>query len=546
MIRNIVAAFSTDGAPGFLKTMQAIMNIPLPEDVTANCPTEFNYFFAGSFEPMYICVQDPQHMVVKGYRALMTKELSIGSGIACRATLVSFLSQVGKPVSNVTAAAVTQNKDRMNYEIASKLCAKSFTNELKRPEEQATKAFLEMLQNIVIAYIDEATEPGDRIFSAYYVVFFLRLWKALLKDFSERSNSNFVATLNKNFISTNFAACVEIDGSALIILHNQCRGMKRPELFLPWMLNSQHCESTFRSWRSLSSTRSTRINLDMKEVTEKSARLQIIEEAPTKIKDFVNATRKPKNCFIPKKLLSDADISTIVLGGFNSAGKTHAQFRKGDNWFWNGGPPKIQLSKQSDWISKAKVKQEEKKNVRVQESLKMQAERDESFMANIDYLVSNRTGKLVESNEPTTPRNFIRFTRDDVPIYIKKVSLVWWLSEDGKRVSTDRIWRFVNDRKVHCDKGVQTGDFVVINHQSVEQIVQILAFRFVDGKTFHGERYDNKDDKEVEALCNFFKITNGAISNTKIDQCYVNVANVIKHVFVKRQFDTGKLVLLGK
>lgn len=78
----------------------------------------------------------------------------------------------------------------------------------------------------------------------------------------------------------------------------------------------------------------------------------------------------------------------------------------------------------------------------------------------------------------------------------------------------------------------------------VENIVQILSFRFSDGKTFHGDRYDGRDDSEVEALCNFYDVENEIVTLSKRPHCYVNVKGYRKHIFLKRDLQTGRLSMI--
>lgn len=491
-------------------------------------------------------------MIVKGFRAIITKELMIGSMLASRASLVSFLNQVGKPITKTSLIQITRNKDRMNFEVASKVCNPAFTSELKGPGELGTRRYLEMLHHLDTAYINTTTAPRERIFSAWFPVFFIRLWNIYLKRSRPSQNpAAFNATMRKNFISTNLAAGIELNGHTLLIFHNKCRDMGRPELFLPNLLNSQHNERTFRSWRSLSTVRSTIVNMDIKEVMDRSSRLQVIEEAPSTISEFFTHTHntKPKQQLVPEELLSDVQISQIVLSGFESAGKVFSSFVDLNE----NEMPRIQLNRQSAWISNAELKKEDGSDAELEEDLeekednrlRLQAERDEAFMSNLDYLVAERgLGKLVEvpsTEQNTSPPNFICFSREGTIFYIKKSTLIWWLSAEGKRVSPDRVWRFIDDREHHSDGALQTGDFVEMKRGKKKHVVQILAFRFVDGKTFYGDRYENRDRREVEALCNFFEFKDGLLIASGVPLSYVNVKNCKNHVFLKRDLATGHL-----
>lgn len=109
-------------------------------------------------------------------------------------------------------------------------------------------------------------------------------------------------------------------------------------------------------------------------------------------------------------------------------------------------------------------------------------------------------------------QNFICFSRDGTLFYIKKASLIWWLSADGKRVSSDRVYRFITEKGKNSDVGLQTGDFVEMTDGKKTKIAQILAFKFADGKTFYGDRYEGRDDREVEALCHFYVLKKGIVT----------------------------------
>lgn len=278
------------------------------------------------------------HGVVKLFRALMTKDLKFGSGIANRTQLLALIRQLGKVITGLSEVEVGQNKDKMSYELASKACSSKVTSELKRPEEKATKQILELMRHIEIAFIHHDTKPGDRIFSGWFLAFFFRMWKVFVKaDIQMTAQDNSTAalkvTMQKNFVSSNLYACIEINGHSMVRFHNYCRDMQKPELFLPSLLNSQANESAFRTLRSMSSTRSTIVNFDVYEVLFRSNRLNVAEQAPTTIQNFCFKKKKPKNFYVPNELLSDEELNDTVKSGFDLAKKVLKDFRELD--FYN-------------------------------------------------------------------------------------------------------------------------------------------------------------------------------------------------------------------
>lgn len=275
--------------------------------------------------------QDAKHMAVKAFRALMTKDLKIGTNFASRSMLLELTRRIGKEIIHITESQLSQNKDRMDYEIASKVCDDRVLHELKRPEEKATKSFLVLMQHIKKAYINQHETPQVRIYSAFYLIFFCRLWRIFIDAGNQhtdiRSDAHKVL-VQKNFISSNLAACIEINGHSLLIFHNYCRDNHHPELFLPSEINSQTCESSFRTLRSLTSTRSTIVNFDMHELLNRSKRLRLEEEAPSKIKDFIFRDASYKNIWIPDNLLSNQEINEIIKCAFHDVKETLKEFSK--------------------------------------------------------------------------------------------------------------------------------------------------------------------------------------------------------------------------
>lgn len=184
------------------------------------------------------------------------------------------------------------------------------------------------MHHLEVAYIDHDSNPEQQIYSAWFATFFIRMWSHFLKsDIKKQGKSDdaFKATMQSGYISSNLATGVEINGHAIIIYHNQCRELNRPELFVPSMINSQGVESTFRSLRSLSSTRSTIIDLDMLELIRRSSRLIILEDAPSELGDFLTPN-KVLRTFIPTVLLSNGEVKAIVHNGSNDVGKSFKAF----------------------------------------------------------------------------------------------------------------------------------------------------------------------------------------------------------------------------
>lgn len=117
------------------------------------------------------------------------------------------------------------------------------------------------------AYIDPNITPIQRIRFIWFPIF-IRRYIENQKEF----------TLKDNFLSSNCYLCIELNGHSLIQIMVHLKEINRPELFLPHLFDSQQCESTFRQFRSLSSTYSTVINCTFKEAASRLSKIQLQNE----------------------------------------------------------------------------------------------------------------------------------------------------------------------------------------------------------------------------------------------------------------------------
>lgn len=85
------------------------------------------------------------------------------------------------------------------------------------------------------------------------------------------------------------------------------------------LLNSQTCENEFRTYRSMSTTRSTVTDFDIKEMCQKAKRLYALKEISSSVEDFEFHQTKSKNKHIPTALLSDDEVNNILHSAFEDA-----------------------------------------------------------------------------------------------------------------------------------------------------------------------------------------------------------------------------------
>lgn len=175
--------------------------------------------------------------------------------------------------------------------------------------------------------------------------------------------------------------------------------------------------------------------------------------------------------------------------------------------------------------------------------------KDEALVASISFLTAPQSGssdQLVEIHDDETSRHLACFKQGDTRVYVRKSSLVWYLSSTKNRISTDRVYRYA-DNKQH-EGHLNVGDFAIFDYKNKEQFVQVISFKFTDGKRFYGDSYFMKknDTRGVEALCYFLENQDGKLIDVDhLQPRYVNVKNFKRVVSLKRNIESAELMLLS-
>lgn len=183
--------------------------------------------------------------------------------------------------------------------------------------------------------------------------------------------------------------------------------------------------------------------------------------------------------------------------------------------------------------------------------------RDQIFTSNIEYLLEsenvNLKATLVDANEQEslTPNGFLSLARDGKRYLVRKSSLLWMLDAKTKKVSTDRLRRFISDAKKPGNSAddLVCGDFIIMEFEGSDQLCQVLGFRYITEKRSFTAIYcpiNVSADKArgVEVFVNFFTITNNCISSSNRVQKYINILGYKRHVNIKRDNTTNELILI--
>ena len=137
------------------------------------------------------------------------------------------------------------------------------------PQSSSTKCYISLIKCAIDSYLDKAFIPLERIEKLWNAVFALRYWRKWIL-----LNNHY--TLDQNFITSNAYFGVELNAHAVVNFLRSIRDCVNDDsYFVPWLLGSQTCETTFRAVRSMSSAYSTVINFRMLGLLRRLHRLHI-------------------------------------------------------------------------------------------------------------------------------------------------------------------------------------------------------------------------------------------------------------------------------
>lgn len=296
-----VLTYASDGDAKLLKAMKIVSGIG-----TTSQNENFNYKWFNCQSSIVLCFQDFIHILTKLRNRMLRASaiLPFGNGVVSKTFLQCLLRTISKDKHGLTNTDI-EPQDRQNMKSASKICEERTQNCLKQyiPGSQSTVLYLKVMRAVTSSMLDTNMEVDDRISDMWYGVFVLRIWRSWLSKYAkpkktQKKVSNSATntlevtpiyySLQENFISSNAYTCIEINAHSLVQLIVKLREMNRPDIFLPYLMGSQSCESTFRILRGMTSTQSTVVNFTMLEMINRSKKVQlqsdIVSTAPENIK----------------------------------------------------------------------------------------------------------------------------------------------------------------------------------------------------------------------------------------------------------------------
>lgn len=331
---------ASDGDARLLRAMKLATGIGMPpkmSDDQSDFKSEWFSWKPIIMNPMddlfaTIYFQDFIHVTVKLRSRVLRPSsiLPLGKGVVSKSHLEYLIDNVSKDKHLLTATDINP-LDRQNFESARKICDNKIQNLLRDhvPGSKSTILYLKMMNSATTAMLDPEMTISDRISNIWYSIFVLRGWRSWLLRFPKKKKKKTQSstphkkhkdevpefTIAENFVTCNAYTCIEINGHSLVHLIIQLRERNEPQFFLPLLMSSQPCESTYRQLRSMTTTNSTVINFNMFEITHRFQKVEMQNEIFATAPDFIKFPRlqsKKEKMVLPTTFPSNDDIISLI------------------------------------------------------------------------------------------------------------------------------------------------------------------------------------------------------------------------------------------
>ncbi|CAF4702834.1 unnamed protein product [Rotaria socialis] len=253
-------------------------------------PKSWDWFFMRNHQRI-VFFQDSIHLCSKLRNRLLSSKAKMlfGDKLISIDHILQLIETSSKRNHNLVKSDVLP-KDRQNFVSCEKISNEIVLNELTSiPASEATKIYLEIIRNIRYAFINKDTNYIDRIHYAWENVFLIRFWYTWLSTKTKSELNSTLAELfssqahkKKNtkqqyFITLPAMFSIEINNHTLVYLALLVIQHKLPTvcLHVP-IVDSQTCESTFRSCRAMSGPFSSIVNFTVHQFLQRVKKLSFL------------------------------------------------------------------------------------------------------------------------------------------------------------------------------------------------------------------------------------------------------------------------------
>lgn len=404
-------------------------------------------------------VQDFVHIGTKLRNFLLCtmrneKKLPFGKYFINWNHLYTLYKTVPKDQHQLTAT-VLNPRDRQNFDSVLKMCHSRVIELLKFhvKKSNGTIFFLQMMSDVLEAYMNVELTPLQRIRKLWYPLFIIRMWRNQIEK---------KYLLKENFLTMYSYFCIEQNAHSLILLMLHLKKINRAELFLPHLYSSQPCESLFRAFRSFSPTYSTVTNCTMKAATAIISKIQYQNDVVNETSHYFFYPRPGKHDIANKsvskehtKLPTKNEIVEEILKCKHDAivaAKTYGILISQNN---NTCACKIPPYNPN---ARSRIQKKNVRNVFDDEEFALP---DIQNVQLINYVDQVKYEDITE----TSPYVEIR---SENRLVAKKTSLVWYLRKDSQKLSSDRLLRVQNGH----NKNMGTKKKKKLNRMAVRRYIR--------------------------------------------------------------------------
>lgn len=430
-----VIAISSDSDPKYNSSMRYLSKI--------GKRSEFEWFSSdtNNYGPFY--VQDHIHIATKMRNFLLRfiynkHVLPFGKYFITLDHLHFIREHFPKDQHELTKTTLNP-VDRQNFESARKMFDAKVLNLLKKnvPNSEGTVQYLQIMRDVIAAYMDRTITPLQRIRKMWYSIFLVRIWRDFIVSKKQYS-------LKNNFLTTNCYSCLEINAHSLISCMLHLRDTNQPELFSPYLFNSQTCEATFRLLRSMTSAFSTITNCTVKESTSRISKIQFQNEIMHRTSTHFIYPRFKNNSHIKPKIIHELPSPQEILNEIIFCRKSAIATATKLGLISKGNAQRLNIEcKINSYIPKLNCISKRMKSLTIfdKTTIKMPDPRNIQLK---DY--SGKFNNIeVEEKSPYA----VLYSASGKRIVVRKTSLCWLMANDSRKLSSDRLLRVQNPKKKH-------------------------------------------------------------------------------------------------
>lgn len=425
-----VLAISSDSDPKYNAAMRALSGIGYK---TSNQSFSCRLDSGG---PFYF--QDMVHIATKMRNFLLRstcdkKILPFGNGLIRVEHLYQLLNLFMKDKHQLTYSTLNPT-DKQNFKSVLRICSSKVTDLLRDhvKNSQGTIQFLQIMRDIIDSFMEINLTPLQRVRKIWYALFLIRIWRKFIL-------SSKCYTLEKNFLSLNCYTCIELNAHMLIACLLHLKEINRPELFMPFLYESQACESTFRQLRSLSTANSTVTNCTVKEAINRISCIHFQNHVMQRTTNNFLYPRMKNSLYpcnitaLPTRDEIFKEIEFCKQLAIKSASKLNL----------------IKTTREKTHEFECGVKPYEMRNQCVELNGTESVPIDDSNISSIQFAASDLrniqlkdySGKCEPSEVSETGPYIEIICAGEKKIVVKKTSFCWLLGKDSTKLSSDRLLR---------------------------------------------------------------------------------------------------------